>query len=231
MSRDDERAALVKDEVIRGKRYLHAGMQRESLGVRVTCIETDLAERRRSYCYLHAIRRNRDAVREGYVWRNGGVGRCSVGVGVGVGVLRDGDVAGPAEWQGKERLGDGERLSQYAWQAPRKAVVVREVEGRRAREGERVRSDKLRSGERAHPVRAVRGVPGERELLDRAAVSCVVHDEEVGIGFAGFRDVDVEPEGMEVVLLRVPLQGDSPRLRANRAHVVKPERPSGVGVS
>ena len=208
-------------------------MQRETLGVRVTRIETDLAERCRCYCYLHTVRRYRDAVRERYVWRDGGVmGRRSRRRNqCGVGVVGDGDVGGPAEWQGKERLGDGERLAEYAWEAPCETVVVCEVEGRRAREGERVGSDKLRTGERAHPVRAVRGVPGQRELLDRAAVSRVVHDEEVGIGFAGFRDVDVESEGMEVVLLRVPLKGDSPRLRTNRAHVIKPECPSRVGVS
>ena len=138
---------------------------------------------------------------------------------------------GPAEWQAEDRLGERERLAEHAWETPCEAVVVCEVEGCWARERERVGGDEIRTGERAHPLRAVWGVPGERELLDGAAVSRVVHDEEVGIGFVGLGGVNVESEGVEVVLLRVTLQGDSPRLRANSAHVVNPERPSGIRVT
>ena len=72
-------------------------------------------------------------------------------------------------------------------------MVVGEVEGRRAGECERVGGDELRAGERAYPACTVRIVPGKRELLDRAAVSRVVHDEEVGIGFVWLGRVNVEP--------------------------------------
>ena len=110
-------------------------------------------------------------------------------------------------------------------------VVVREVEGCRARERESIGSDELWTGERAYPAGAVRGVPGDRELLDCAAVPRVVHDEEVGVGFVWPGGVNVEPQWVEIVILRVPFQGDSPRRRANSAHVVKPERPSGVRIT
>ena len=75
VSRDNERAARVKDDVVRCEGGLHARVQRERLSKWVARIEADLAEGRGSDCYLCAIRRYRDAVREGDVWRDGGMGR------------------------------------------------------------------------------------------------------------------------------------------------------------
>ena len=84
VSRDDERTALVKHEVVRREGCLHARAQRERLREWVARIEADFAERRRRYGHLRAVRRDRDAVREGYVWRYGGVGCwCRVVVGGG----------------------------------------------------------------------------------------------------------------------------------------------------
>ena len=98
----------------------------------------------------------------------------------------------PCERERENRFGDGEHLSEQAGEAPREAVVVREVERRRARERERIGCDEVRAGDGADPTCAVWGMPREGELLDRAVVPRVVHDEEVGVGFVRLGRVYVE---------------------------------------
>ena len=73
MTRDDERAARVKHEVVWRERGRHARAQRERLGARVALIEANLAQRRRRYGHLRAVRRDRHAIRKGDVRRDGGV--------------------------------------------------------------------------------------------------------------------------------------------------------------
>ena len=137
------------------------------------------------------------------------------------------DVGGPGEREREDRLGDGQRLSEHAWEAPREAVVVREVEGRRARQRERVGRDELRAGDGAHPFGAVRRLPRQGELLDRAVVPRVVHDEEVGVGPIGLGRIYVEPQGMKVVPLGIAFQRDPPRPSAEFPNVIEPERSAG----
>jgi len=62
---------------------------------KVTCIEADLAQRRRRHGHQRAVRRDRDAIREGDVRRDGGVH---------VGRRRNRYVSCPAQREGKNRL-------------------------------------------------------------------------------------------------------------------------------
>ncbi len=234
MARDDERAARIEHDVIGRKWRRHARAKLERLRRGVPRIKQYFAERRRGDRYVRAVGGDRDAVREGDVRGDDDGGRVYVyvcggrGFGFGFGFgFGERDVGCPGEREREDRFGDGEGLAEDAGEAPREAVVVREVERRRARERERVGRDEVRAGERADPLGAVWALPREGELLDRAVVPRVVHDEEVGVGFVGLRRVDVEPQGMEVLLLGIPFQRDTHRPRGRIPDVVEPERPAG----
>ena len=181
---DDERALLVKHDVIGRERRRHARGELERLRGDVPLIKADLAERRRGDRDSFAVGRDRDAVRKRDVRRDDGRGRsCRAFVIV---VEREIDVGGPGEREGEDRFGDREGLAEEARQAPREPVVVREVERRRAGERQRVGRDEVgcRAGDGADPRRAVGRLPREGELLDRAVVPCVVHDEQVGVALS-----------------------------------------------
>ena len=137
-------------------------------------IKADFAERRGRDRDLFAVGRDSDAIREGDVRRDDGRGRGFV--------EREVDVGRPCEREGEDRFGDREGLSEEARETPRESVVVGEVERRRARERQRVWRDEVRAGDGADPRCAVGRVPREGELLDRAVVACVVHDEQVRVG-------------------------------------------------
>lgn len=175
MARDDERTLLIKHDVIGRERRRHARAERERLRGDIARIKEDFAERRGGDRDLFAIGRNRDAIRKGDVRRHDGRRRF---------VEREIDVGRPGEREGEDRFGDGEGLAEEARETPREPVVVREVERRRARERQRVGRDEVcrRAGDGADPRCAVGRLPREDELLDRAVVTCVVHDEQVGGG-------------------------------------------------
>ena len=180
MSRDDERALFVKHDVIRRERRRHARGERERLRGDVASIKEDFAERRRGDRDSFAVGRDRDAIREGDVRRHHDRRRGRRGRFV---VEREIDVGRPGEREGEDRFGDGEGLAEEAREAPREPVVVREVERGRARERQRVGRDEVRrAGDGANPRCAVGRLPREGELLDRAVVTCVVDDEQVGGG-------------------------------------------------
>ena len=176
MARDDERALLIKHDVIGRERRRHARGERERLRGDIARIKEDFAERRRGDRDSFAIGRDRDAIRKGDVRRHDGRGRGGRFV-----VEREIDVSRPGEREGEDRFGDGEGLAEEARETPREPVVVREVERRRARERQRVGRDEVcrRAGDGADPRCAVGRLPREGELLDRAVVTCVVHDEQV----------------------------------------------------
>ena len=231
MTCDDERAARIEHDIIGRERRRHPRTERQRLRDDVPRVEENLAERRGRDRYERAVGGDRDAVCEGDARRDDfrvhhrrRRRRRRRGV-------RERDVCDPGERERKYRLGDGERLAEHAGEAPGEAVVVREVERGRARERERVGRDELRAGDRADPRGAGGRVPRERELLDRAVVPRVVHDEESGGRPVGLGRVDVEPEGVEVVRGGVALQCDPLRPRAGVAGVVEPERSAGRRVA
>ena len=188
--RDNERAERIEHDVIRRERRRHARAQRQRLRGDVPRVEEDFAERRGRYRYLRTVRGDRDAIWEGNVRCNGfGVRRrrrrrrpglvvCLLHGGGGGGArLCERDVGYPGEWEREERFGDGQCLSEHAREASGEAVVVGEIERGRAGQRERVGRHELRAGDRTYPLCTGGRVPRERELLDRAIVPRVVHDE------------------------------------------------------
>ena len=171
MAGDDERALRIKHDVIGRERGRNARTKRERLRDDIARIKADFAERRGRDRDLFAVGGDGDAIRKGNVRRDG---RRRRGL-----VEREVDVSRPGEREGEDRFGDREGLSEEAWQTPRESVIVGEVEGRRARESQRVGRDEIRAGDGADPRCAVGRVPREGELFDRAVVACVVHDEQV----------------------------------------------------